>query len=433
MKIQNFDALAATPERKALLTIAEAGLEAIDTKMVIGGLVEIDGNFLKIGNEKVDLDQTGKLVFIGVGKCAVDAAAAVEEILGDRIVRGVAVDVKDCPTLKHIKTFRGTHPLPSDENRAAAEAIVECLQGLTERDAVVFVVSGGGSTLLFLPEDRLRGEDGLQVESAIFNALTDTGATIQEMNVVRKHLSLARGGYLAKAAYPARVISLIFSDVPGDEISSVASGPTVKDGTTVGDAEKILAKYDVLRVCNIEKCGLMETPKEEKYFANTANILAVSNRRALEAMKKSAEGLGFSAEIRDIKLAGEASEIAKMVADAIHAASPKAALLWGGEMTVTIHGNGKGGRNLTLSAAALDYVIEGEEILSLASDGRDHGPYAGAICDTITKAAMEKAGLDRKKFLAANDTYPLFEKAGNYLVAGDTGSNVSDLIIALKK
>jgi glycerate 2-kinase len=422
-KIQNFDQLATTPERRTLLSIAEAGLAAIDTKKVIRELAGIDGNFVTIGNEKIDLNQTGKLIFIGVGKCAADAAAAVEEVLGDRITRGVAVDVKQGPELNRIKTFCGTHPLPSDQNLAAAEAIVECLQGLTDRDAVIFAISGGGSTLLFLPEDKNDRE-----EIKIFNALTKAGATIQEMNVVRKHLSLARGGFLAQAAYPARIASLIFSDVPGDEISSIASGPTVKDETTIEDAEKILAKYGISRAP-----GLVETPKEEKYFANTVNILAVSNRRALEAMKKTAEESGFSAEIRDIKFSGEASEVAKMVAEAIHAAPPKSALLWGGETTVTVRGSGQGGRNLTVSATALDYVREGEEILSLASDGHDHGPFAGAICDTITKDAVEKAGLDRRKFLGENDTYPFFEKIGNYLVTGDTGSNVSDLIIALKK
>jgi len=422
MKIENFDQLAVTDERKALLAIAEAGLEAIDTKAVVRKLVAIDGNFLKIGNERIDLDPASKLVFIAVGKCAADAAEAFSAIAGDQVARGVAVDVKDCLPLKNIRTFKGTHPLPSDDNLKAAEAIMESLQGLTDRDAVVFVISGGGSTLLFLPQDR-----NDRREAGIFNELTRGGATIQEMNIVRKHLSLARGGHLAEAAYPARVVSLIFSDVPGDDIASISSGPTVKDDTTVEDAGKILKKYGA------PDLPLIETPKDSQYFERVTNVLAVSNGVALAAMKKAAEERGFNAAIRDMKLAGEAAAVARKIADEIRAAPEKSALLWGGETTVTIRGNGEGGRNMTVSAAALEFIKEGEAILSFASDGRDHSPYAGAICDTITKVAIEKAGVDVKKFLAENNTYPLFEKIGNYLLTGDTGSNVSDLIIALKQ
>lgn len=427
MKIQNFDALASTDGRRDLLTIAEAGLEVIDTERVLRGLVRVDNNTLTLGNIPIDLAGVGKIIFIAIGKCSAEAATVMQGVLGDRITGGVVVDVKVCPVFPQFKTFCGTHPLPSDDNLAAAEAIVETLKNLTEKDLVIFAVSGGGSTLLFLPEDKRDRNEMLVVE-----ALIKAGANIHEMNVVRKHMSLARGGYLSKYAYPARVVSFIFSDVIGDDLTSIASGPTVKDLSTVGDAEKVLAKYNVLYTCNIEKCGLIETPKEDIYFERTTNILAVSNVFALNAMRKKAEELGFRVEIRSTSLEGEAADVARMVAEAIHAASPRSALLWGGETTVTVHGGGRGGRNLTLAASALGYVKDGEEILSLASDGRDHGLFAGAICDTITKKAVADAGVDLSKMLADNDTYPLFEKAGNYLMTGDTGSNVSDLIIAIK-
>jgi glycerate-2-kinase len=246
-------------------------------------------------------------------------------------------------------------------------------------------------------------------------------------------MSLARGGYLAQYAYPARIVSFIFSDVIGDDLSSIASGPTVKDLTTIEDAAEVLAKYDVLKTCNIEKCGLVETPKDDKYFEHATNILAVSNVFALNAMRKAAEALGYRVEIRSTTLEGEAKEVARMAAESLHAAPPQTLLLWGGETTVTVHGGGNGGRNLTVGAEALAYIKEGEEILSLASDGRDHGPYAGAICDTTTIAAAHNAGADVQKYLADNDTYPLFEKIGHYVMTGDTGSNVADLIIALKQ
>lgn len=427
MKIQNFQQLAVSDGRRALLAIADAGLEAIDTTAAMRELLRVQGNVLVIGNETANLADVGKLVFIAVGKCAAEAATAAEATLGDRITRGVVVDVKVCPESKRLKTFCGTHPLPSDENLRATEAIVAALTGLTERDLVVFVISGGGSTLLFLPEDKTDRD-----EARIVTALMDAGATIEETNIVRKHLSLARGGYLAKYAYPARVVSLIFSDVPANDISFIASGPTVKDVTTVDDAAAVLAKLHILQTCNMEKCGLIETPKEDKYFERVRNVLAVSNVRALEAMKQSAEGLGFRAEIRGSALTGEASVVGRMVAEALHAAPAKTVLLWGGETTVTVHGKGRGGRNLEVSASALRFVRDGEEILSLASDGHDNGPYAGAICDTMTKKAIGDAGLDLEASLRENDTYTLFEKAGQYLMTGPTGSNVSDVIIALK-
>lgn len=427
MKIQNFEQLAVSDGRRALLSIADAGLEAIDTAAVMREALRVQGNVLVAGTETMNLSDVGKLVFIAIGKCAVEAATIAEATLGDRIARGVVLDVKAYPGSKRLQSFCGTHPLPSDENLRATEAIVAALTGLTERDLVIFVISGGGSSLLFLPENRADRD-----EIRITKALMDAGAPIGQTNVVRKHLSLARGGYLAKYAYPARVMSLIMSDVPTNDISFIASGPTVMDLSTIDDAAAILEKFHVLQTCNIEKCGLVETPKEEKYFSRVKNILVVSNMRALEAMERAAEGLGFRVEIRGSALAGEAADVGRMVAEALRAAQAKTVLLWGGETTVTVHGTGRGGRNLEVSASALRSVRDGEEILSLASDGHDNGPYAGAICDTMTKKAIADAGLDLEAFLAQNDTYALFEKAGQYLMTGPTGSNVSDLIIALK-
>ena len=176
----------------------------------------------------------------------------------------------------------------------------------------------------------------------------------------------------------------------------------------------------------------METPKEDKYFERVKNILVVSNRSALEAMQNKAQKLGFAAEICDTKLTGEVTGVAEMVLR--YACAPlKSVLLWGGETTVNITGHGKGGRNLQFAATALDFVKHDENILSFGSDGHDHGPYAGAICDTMTKQTIENAHLDLKQFRDDNNTQALFEKAGNYLLTGDTGSNVSDLIIAIKE
>lgn len=429
MKITNFTQLAVSEPRKALLSIAEAGLQAIDTTSVMREMVRIEGDTLRVANDTIDLKTVRNIAVVAIGKCATESAVVLEEVLRDRITSGVMVDVKGCPPLAHIKGFCGTHPLPSEANLAAAEEIIKSLEGMAENDLVLFVISGGGSTLLFLPEDRAD-----RAETKIVAALMAAGATIQEMNIVRKHLSLARGGYLAKAAYPARVISLIMSDVPANDISFIASGPTVKDTTTEDDAAQVLAKYNILTTCGLERCGLIETPKEDRYFEKVTNILAISNVKALEGMKAEAERLGFRAEIRGSELTGEASSVAHMIANELHVAPSKTVLLWGGETTVAVppQANGRGGRNLELSATALDEVREDEEILSLASDGRDHGPFAGAICDTITANGIRDAGIDTQKFLEDHDVYGLYEKTGNYLETGDTGSNVSDLMIALK-
>ncbi len=430
MKIQNADGLAVTAARRDVLAIAEEGLASIDTERVMRGMMRLAGGTLFLGNIDVNLAHVGRVVFIAVGKCAAAAARVAEEILGDRIERGVVLDIQECRPSKRIQAFCGTHPLPSDANLRATEAIVAALGGLTERDLAVFVVSGGGSTLLFLPEDQANRE-----EVKIVEELMRAGADIRDMNVVRKHLSLARGGYLAKYAYPARVVSLLFSDVLSDDISFIASGPTVRDLTTVEDATKILLKFNVQRVCGIENCGLVETPKDEKYFARVTNLLAASNHVALDAMKAKAESLGFRAEVRGTALSGEADDVARNVAEALHGAPPRSALLWGGETTVTVDeaaAKGEGGRNLELCLSGLRYVKDGEAILSLASDGRDHGPFAGALCDTMTKKAVADAGFDIEAVIRERNTYPLFRKVGNYLMTGDTGSNVSDLVIALK-
>lgn len=430
-KIKNADVLAVTPLRRSALRIAEAGLQAIDTESVIKKLVRFEGSTLSIAGETFDRNALGRVVVAGAGKCSLAAARALEDILGDNISSGAVLDLRSDPSLSRIKSFRGTHPLPSEENVRGAGEIVELLKDLKENDLVIFVISGGGSALLCLPEGV-----GCEEEGRIWKFLTHAGATIQEINTVRKHLSLARGGHLARYAYPARVVSLIFSDVPGNDIEFVASGPTMKDTTSVRDAAAILEKYDILRTCGIENCGLVETPKEDKYFARVKNIVAVSNTVALDAMKREAEDAGFAAEICDAYMSGEAREVGEKIIRKLHGAAGKTALLYGGETTVKIahhdQGHGHGGRSVELAISALRFVEDGELILPFASDGRDNGEFAGAICDTITKNRSGEFGVDVITHLDQHDGYQFFEKVGNYLMTDDTGSNVSDLVIALK-
>ncbi|TSD03567.1 MAG: hypothetical protein Athens071426_204, partial [Parcubacteria group bacterium Athens0714_26] len=255
---------------------------------------------------------------------------------------------------------------------------------------------------------------------------------IEKINTVRKHLSLARGGFLAKYIYPAKAVSLIFSDVPGHSIEFVASGPTTKDTTTISDAREVLWKYNTLKDLNISNLDLIETPKHNKYFKNIDNILVVSNEVALRAMADKALKLGFQAEIITNNFSGEARNLGKEFVSKLEEKNPKTVLLYGGESTVTVRGDGKGGRNQELALSALRYIKDNQLLVSVASDGRDNCELAGAICDIISRIKVKNLGLSVEKYLENNDSYGFFVKTGDYLLTGDTGSNVSDLIIAIK-
>lgn len=428
MKIKNIDELSKTPARRVALEVAEAGLEAIDTERVIRETVSISDDTLAIDGERIPLRGIGRIIVAGVGKCAARAAAELEKILGDQLSGGVLISIGETPPLTKIKNYRGTHPYPSKENMEASQALLKSLSGLEEKDFVIFLVSGGGSTLLCLPED-----GNWQRESLIFGAFMNSGATIQDINTVRKHMSRVRGGFLAQAMYPARVVSLIFNDVPGsDDIGFIASGPTVKDATTVGNAQAILDKYKILIACNIDGCGLLETPKDDKYFERVKNIVVVSNTTALAAMKRTAEEKGYEAEIVDEKISGEARDVGRALAERLVHTSARTVLLWGGETTVTVRKSGKGGRNQELAIGALMAIPEDALLMAIASDGRDNSDIGGALCDKIIKDKTSKLGLNPQLALDTNQSYKFWKEIGEYLDIGETGSNVSDLIVAIK-
>jgi glycerate-2-kinase len=427
MKIQNFDALAITPLRKDALMIAEAGLEAIDTARAVKEGVRLEDETLFVHDQKFPLAAVKQIWVAAVGKCSFAASEELEEVLGERLAGGVAIGVHAPGTFKKIKAFQGTHPMPSEENVVATKALVAMLRKCDESDLVIFVISGGGSTLLSMP-----AHVGYEEETKIVHTLFSAGATIEELNVIRKHLSLARGGYLAEYAYPARSVALIFSDVVGNDIQYVSSGPTVKDETTIEEAEAIMTKYDVQKLGDLPDCKFVKTPKEDKFFENMTNVLFVSNEMALKAMEKKAAELGYSARICDTFLSGEASKVGVRIANEIAEAYPKTAFLYGGETTVTIRVPGKGGRCQELALAAIPHIAQGQLILPFASDGRDNTDIAGVICDTIAKEKAETLGISPREYLDQNCSYHFFETVDGQVVTGDTGSNVSDLIVALK-
>ncbi len=426
--IKNFDTLAITPLRRDALTIATAGYDAINTRNVIRDAITLKGEILTVGSNVYTLSSEQKIWVVGAGKGSIVGAAALEEILSDRIAGGVVVDVSDatnCLPLKKIEGLIGTHPEPSKENTDAAQRIIDTLTPLTKDDLVIALISGGGSTLLCLPNDKITYTN----EAEAFRELTAAGATIEKMNTVRKHISYARGGWIAHAAYPAHLIGLIFSDVPGNDISVISSGPTVKDTTTIADAEKIMDAYHLHA---FSRDALIETPKEDNYFAFVHNVLLVTNERALIAMKQKAETLGYKAQIVTDKYAGESQQIAKDVITTLGNAPAGNVFLYGGESTVTLGTNaGKGGRNLEMALAGLLQISENEILMPFSSDGHDNTDYAGAICDTLTKEHAVANHLSIEKSLREHRSYDFFIKTEDALITGNTGANVSDLIVSI--
>lgn len=427
MKIKNFDNLAKNKLRKDALEIVEAGLEAIDTTSVIKSNVKLQGSELHIAGEKFDLKLFRKIYLVGIGKCALEASLAIEKILGDKLTDGVVVDVKCFERPKHLKFCLGSHPLPSEKNIDATKMIIEMLERVEVDDLVIFIISGGGSVLLCQPENFTCNQ-----ESEITKFLFDAGATIQELNTVRKHISLARGGWLAKHAYPARAVALIFSDVPGNHLSFIASGPTVLDETTVDDARGIINKYKVWEKYPYVTKNLLETPKDPKYFDKISNLLVVSNQLALEAMSAKAQALGYDSLIKNNELVGDAKLLGKQILNDFKKSKPNSVWLYGGETIVRVKGMGAGGRNQTLALSGLLNLTGDESLVALASDGRDNSDFAGAICDKITLQDAKRLNFDLKKYLEDDDSFGFFKKVGNYLEAGYLGSNVSDLILVIK-
>ncbi|OGL78690.1 hypothetical protein A3F28_02070 [Candidatus Uhrbacteria bacterium RIFCSPHIGHO2_12_FULL_57_11] len=422
--IKNIAALSKSPIRRDALAILEAGLAAVNVRTAIRRSVSFRKSSLLVSGKRFDLRRFDHIYVFAIGKAAADASAALEEILGSRITDGIALDVKR-RRLKRIKSVAGTHPFPSFTNMLATGEIMAFLKNLDSRDLVVTVISGGGSALLCWPFQLKCDEVAL-----VTKTLMARGADIGEINIVRKHLSEIQGGQFARMAYPATVVGLIVSDVPGDDLDLIASGPTVRDSSTVNDAARVLSKYNVLKVCKLPGCDLKETPKEPLYFSKVTNVLVASNKDAVQAMIKEARRRDWRPRILSTKLQGEAREIGKMLAQA---PKPGEVVIAAGETTVTVRGKGRGGRNQEVVLSALEKIAPGTLVISCASDGIDNSPSAGAIADELTKAKAARTALNARKYLKQNDSYTFFKKTGQNIVTGVTGTNVSDLMIAMRR
>ena len=438
----------ATELRKAAIEIFGAAVQAVDPAAAIHRHMKREGTRLTIGGEVLDLAAVRQIVVVGLGKAGASMAGAVEEILGERIQRGVVVTkYGHVQPMKTIRLHEAGHPVPDEAGIAGAQAILDCVKGLGPEDLVLVLISGGGSALTPAPVEGI----SLAEKQALTKALLACGADIREMNMLRKHISRIKGGQLARAAQPARVRTLILSDIVGDPLDAIASGPTVPDPTTYADALGILDKYRIRQEIptgirtHLEAGAagkVSETPKPtDPLFARVKSLMVASNIQALEAAKAEAQRLGLRAMILSSFIEGETRDVARMhaalaleVRASGNPVAPPVCFITGGETTVTLKGKGKGGRNQEFAlAAALDIAgLRDVVVLSAGTDGTD-GPTdaAGAIADGDTLERAVAAGLKPRAALDGNDAYPFFERLSDLIITGPTRTNVMDVRLVL--
>lgn len=394
---------------------------AIQPEEVMAGAMEMEEDVLRIRNKNIKLSKYERIFLIGFGKGAAVISTGLAKLLGNFLTKGWVIDTVKGESKKIFFSI-GTHPLPSKENIEFTETVLEETKDLTAKDLVLTVICGGGSALFEAPYKLSLGK-----LTKIFSTLLNSGANIKEMNVVRKHLSKVKGGGLAKHLFPAKIVSLIFSDVPGNDLSVIASGPTVRDTSTIKRAVNILEKYGV-DGDEVPISALVELPKAEEYFDKVNNILVLSNVTALEAMLVEAGRLGYKGFIYSDRIQGEAKKVGKKL---IELTPPGKILIAGGETTVKVMGKGKGGRNQTLALASLP-IEDDTLILSFDSDGVDYFHFGGALVDRESTLKAQQRKLDPQEYLKNDDSSPFFEEIGDGILSGKLGSNVADLIMVLR-
>ena len=438
--------------------LQQAALLAADPAHAVAQHLQRDGPILTVGERRYDLDAAARLFLLSVGKASLRMTAALLTCLGSwgeqKLVSGLIVLPDALLSAAHtwrpagvpLRFIGAGHPLPTADSLLAGQAAVALLRQATPADLVFCLMSGGGSALLTLPAPGLSLHD-LQVATQL---LLRSGATIHELNAVRKHLDLVKGGGLAQAANAAPLISLILSDVPGDPLDVIASGPTAPDPTTFADAWAVSERTQTLaqmplavrqRLQAGRRGDLPETLKPEAARAlPVQHVVVGSNRLAVEAAALAAAAHGFAPLILSTRLEGEAREVGRVLAamagEVVRYERPQrrpACLLAGGETTVTVRGAGRGGRSQELALAAVP-ALAGLPIglLSFGTDGID-GPTdaAGAWVDGATLSRAQALGLDPLAALAHNDAYPFFAALEDLVITGPTGTNVNDVVVIL--
>ncbi len=433
--------------------IMAAALTAVDPAVAVERAMQREGSRLQIGDQPIDLRTVGRLVVVGAGKAGAPMAQAAAAILGPYLSAGLVV-VKDGHRTVHgeqravnqaIRLVEAGHPLPDLRSVAAAEEMARLLSDLGPNDLVLALISGGGSALLSLPAPGVSLGD-LQ---ELTQALLGSGADIRAINTLRKHLDTIKGGGLARMAYPAQLFTLILSDVVGNPLDTIASGPCVADPTSFADALALLEQYGLSQrtppaILNHLQRGVgglvAETPKPgDPVVANVHNLLIGDNRQAATAALAAARTAGFQPMLLTTTLEAEAREAGRMLAAILREVARSGAplsrpccIVAGGETTVTLRGSGHGGRNQELALAAVEGLagLERVALVALATDGGD-GPTdaAGAVVTGESAARAHVLGLNVAAHLARNDAYPFFAALDDLLRPGPTGTNVNDLTL----
>ena len=434
--------------RSTILEIGRAAIRAVEPGAAVRSVVRKTEDGFRVGDQHYRDRDFNEVLILGAGKASPKMAAELELMFGDR-VRGGLVVTKDgySTATRCVEIVQAGHPVPDDRGQKAARRLVEVAQGAGENDLLICVISGGGSALTPAPPSGI----SLSELQSLTDQLLRSGATIDQMNTVRKHLSVFHGGLLAKAAHPTRVVSLLVSDVVGNPVDVIASGPTVPDPTTFSDALAVLDELDLRSSAPTSICerleagvrgGVSETPmQDDPIFKLVSNLMIADNARAGQAAVEAAIAAGFDSQLITSRVQGEAREVANVIAGAAidiarnnrPVKSPGCAV-FGGETTVTVRGDGLGGRSQELALAAAK-ILAGESnvaVFSMATDGTD-GPTdaCGGLVDgaTLTRAAANGGG-DIVGALADNDAYTFLKSSGDLVKTGPTGTNVNDLYMA---
>ena len=432
--------------RALALKSLESALNAVDPKQIIKTKLSLENSILKVNGYSFDLRKFKSVHIVGGGKASGSMAEALEQILGKHVTNGlVNIPHGSKHETEIIKLHEASHPIPDEAGVKGTRRMLEIANKAKEDDLIICLISGGGSSLMPLP----RGGISIADKRKITEDLLKCGATINEINTVRKHISHFKGGWFAEKAYPATILNLILSDVVGDPLDFIASGPTVPDSTTFSDAIKVLKKYglwdkapaSIRKVLSDgEKALIPETPKaDDEAFKKAYNVVVGNNRSASLAACEHLKSAGLNTLLLTSTMEGEARHVGVMLASIArevfmsgHPVPKPASIIAGGETTVTVTGKGLGGRNqeIALAAALKLSSMDGAVVASLSTDGVD-GPTdaAGAIIDgkTLTRAAKMK--LNPEEFLTENNSYNFFSRLGDLIFTGPTGTNVNDVSV----
>lgn len=432
---------------KIVNDILDSTLSSVDPEKSIERVIEVkDQRYLKIGGKSFDLKSIDNIYVIGAGKGAASMVSGLRNHLGQRIRDGVVIVKhleKSISHYKNIRYFQGNHPVPGPDSLESTKELVKITSKFTEKDLVLCVITGGGSALMTLPRENIELDDLREITELLLRC----GATIQEINTIRKHLDQVKGGGIAQLVSPAQLVTLILSDVIGNPIDIIASGPTVPDPSTFQDALSILERYKIVKKCPTSILSLLrkgargevlETGKEDdKYFQEVHNVIIGDNLHACQAAKEKCIQLGLNSIILTTSLRGEAREVGVFLSAVLREMAltsnpiPRpACIIAGGETTVTLQGQGRGGRNQELALSAVKELagLNNIALVTLATDGED-GPTdsAGAIVwgDSLERGNV--LGLDPQEHLSNNDSYNYFQRLNDSIKIGPTGTNVNDI------